>query len=1026
MVADARKIEHAIKRVRDQSSFLQEFLADALGWPIDRDVVRIEDIAYEWTEDELRAAGLNEKIVGGRAYQIVLPNNPWGIFIVEFKNPEVVNAGRGMTGVLRNILHGLTIKKRGSADPRLARFNSNNLLFICNHKYESYRFAHFKISDDSSTKPVMASFGWGPDDAQAVRTLCEFNLNSLAWPDREPSDQERWIATWGAAFDVEAVTRRFYEDYAKVFGRVEAAVKQSADLEKQDLRTFTQSLFNRLMFLRFIERKGWLRFEGQKGTRYLEAVMAAGPKGRTSIYRSRLRPLFFEGLSGERKEASDVYGAVPYLNGGLFEQADLDERVQDIPDEAVRSVIGAEGLFYRYNFTVEESTPLDVEVAVDPEMLGKVFEELVTGRHESGAYYTPRQVVSFMCRETLKGHLADRTSAPSASIKRLVDEHVVDGLNETHAQQIVQALDSIKAVDPACGSGAYLLGLLQELIAIRRSLQSEKLVTDPTFLYRLKLHTISNNLYGVDIDPLATEIAKLRLWLSLAVEADKPVPLPNLDFKIETGDSLLGPNPRQLPGLFRELIHDLAARLQEMKRQYLDARGQVKKKIKADIDRAEAELAKSMNVQLSKREVDWRIHFADVFGGNNGFDIVLANPPYVSALEFRRTRTDEEREAIRSRFEAATGAWDLYVPFFERGLQLLRDGGYLAYISPNKYLSASYAKSLRSLIRRTASFRQLVDLSRFPVFASASVYPVLTFLRSARDEAQIFCRLPQDLTQDSADPATFRLVTVAQHMLDLLPDQLWGFLLSDRLETLVRLLANTTTMVNVAEVSATTTAAEADEYGNHLRDDQAGRQFRIVNTGTLDPYEARWGAHQMTHKGRKLLHPTIEPRHLSANRRRLYGEPKVLFAKMGKCCEAFFDSEGQFGGLNINCISRPRGQWRLAFLCGYCNSSVFMFFYNQLFGALRMAGGYYQFQSPQLRAMPVPSASPAQQESIGRLVLTLQGTIADTPNSSPVQGLTDQIDQSFAELFGLTLTESRALGNEMPQVPVDEAAAIAE
>ena len=210
-------------------------------------------------------------------------------------------------------------------------------------------------------------------------------------------------------------------------------------------------------------------------------------------------------------------------------------------------MIGSHGLFYRYNFTVEESTPLDIEVAVDPEMLGKVFEELVTGRHESGSYYTPRPIVSFMCREALKGYLTSKTKASAEAIAALVDQATVGGLTEAHGRQILEALDSLKAVDPACGSGAYLLGLLHEMIRIYRLLYSEKLVKDRRSLYELKLRIISHNLYGVDIDPFATNIAMLRLWLSLEVEADEPLPLPNLDFKIETGDSLLGPDPQKFP-----------------------------------------------------------------------------------------------------------------------------------------------------------------------------------------------------------------------------------------------------------------------------------------------------------------------------------------------------------------------------------------------------------------------------------------------------------------------------------------------
>ena len=167
----------------------------------------------------------------------------------------------------------------------------------------------------------------------------------------------------------------------------------------------------------------------------------------------------------------------------------------DLPDEVFAGILADEhagGLFYRYNFTVEESTPLDIEVAVDPEMLGKVFEELVTGRHETGSYYTPRPVVSFMCREALKGYLSDKTKASPEASRCPVDRQDAGKLKETHAREILAALDDLKAVDPACGSGAYLLGLLQEMIVLYRLLYSEKLVKDARTLYDLKLRIISH------------------------------------------------------------------------------------------------------------------------------------------------------------------------------------------------------------------------------------------------------------------------------------------------------------------------------------------------------------------------------------------------------------------------------------------------------------------------------------------------------------------------------------------------------
>ncbi len=238
-----------------------------------------------------------------------------------------------------------------------------------------------------------------------------------------------------------------------------------------------------------------------------------------------------------------VFGSVPFLNGGLFEETDLDRRPGvTVPDGAVERVL--RGLFDRFNFTVMESTPFDIEVAVDPEMLGKVFEELVTGRHESGAYYTPRPVVSFMCREALKGFLEGRdVGLPPEAVARFVDEHDASGIPLASAPKVGAALDEATIVDPACGSGAYLLGMMQELVELQTALYNVR--ADDRSLYDLKLHIIQRNLYGVDNDEFAVNIAMLRMWLSLAIEyeGERPEPLPNLDFKVVRGDSLLGPDP---------------------------------------------------------------------------------------------------------------------------------------------------------------------------------------------------------------------------------------------------------------------------------------------------------------------------------------------------------------------------------------------------------------------------------------------------------------------------------------------------
>ena len=277
---------------------------------------------------------------------------------------------------------------------------------------------------------------------------------------------------------------------------------------------------------------------------------------------------------------------------------------------------GILALFERYNFTVSESTPLDIEVAVDPEMLGKVFEELVTGRHESGSYFTPRPVVSFMCREALKGYLS-RFEKDQAAIEAFVDRGDPSGLH--NPEGILQALKEVKVCDPACGSGAYMLGMMHELLRLRSALFKSDAKLDPKDMYQRKLEIIENNLYGVDLDPFAVNIAMLRLWLSLIVEfdGDAPPPLPNLDFKIGCGDSLTAPDP--LAGgddnMFVQRRNELANGIAALKGQFLNAHDFAsKKRLHEKIDKAEAELGEFVTGEdIPANAFDWRIKFCEVF-----------------------------------------------------------------------------------------------------------------------------------------------------------------------------------------------------------------------------------------------------------------------------------------------------------------------------------------------------------------------------------------------------------------------------
>ena len=526
------------------------------------------------------------------------------------------------------------------------------------------------------------------------------------------------------AFDVEAVTKAFFDEYKWVFDLAMEGVEGfgSGEDEEESKKLFVQTLFNRLMFIYFLSRKGWLTFRGDND--YLNALWRdyqAADSDDENFHIHRLTLLFFAGLNNPQSRDLSrnnpvLYakiGAPPFLNGGLFEKTDLDKRTGVVvPDGVIERVL--HDLFDRFNFTVMESTPFDIEVAVDPEMLGKVFEELVTGRHDTGSYYTPRPVVSFMCREALKGYLEGcDTGLAGEDVAAFVDGRDTSGVSLASAPKVAEALERVTVVDPACGSGAYLLGMMQELVDLRQALFN--VGVDARSLYDLKLHIIQRNLYGVDIDEFAVNIAMLRMWLSLVIEyeGDTPEPLPNLDFKVVKGDSLLGPDPSpdSYGDLFRHRAHAVAAQLADLKGRHMESTTD-KDALKEEIERVQDDLRDALaDTPAPSDAVDWRVEFAEVFD-RGGFDVAIGNPPYVESRNSRLT--DAQKDAYGRQ---VLGDWgsklprgsDLLIYFFTRSARLIHDGGQGCLITQNAWLSTDYGKAFQDFTIHRISFKRIVD-----------------------------------------------------------------------------------------------------------------------------------------------------------------------------------------------------------------------------------------------------------------------------------------------------------------------------
>ena len=386
---------------------------------------------------------------------------------------------------------------------------------------------------------------------------------------------------WQQQFSVERVTTKFYQEYAAVRDRIAKALLARnpdhpviASLSEEEARAWATRQMGRVLFLWFLQAKRWLGEPGGMGspTYLLNLWNRRTETQEGEYYRGILAPMFFDAMATGSSSQGEhpVLGFVPYLNGGLFRRNALEDRIDDegevsLPDEVFDPDADSEeeqeqtllGLLSRYRFTTRESTPDDQSVDPDPELLGRVFENLYQGdeRRNTGTYYTPREVVHFMCREVLDGYLRDETGVDQSTLDTLRQEAV--GSRDEHqplsnipTDALIDALETIRVCDPAVGSGAFLLGAIQEMVALRRGiLYSQRSYVEPHELYRMvsewKRRIIENSLYGVDINPEAVEICRLRLWLSMVLDMDEPPDpksdwaLPNLDFQILAGDSLV-------------------------------------------------------------------------------------------------------------------------------------------------------------------------------------------------------------------------------------------------------------------------------------------------------------------------------------------------------------------------------------------------------------------------------------------------------------------------------------------------------
>jgi len=667
----------------------------------------------------------------------------------------------------------------------LGRQNKDSALVSFYHdELEDWRFSYVKIFDqlrqdeDGTVKidsvkspPKRFSFLVGKNEPShtAQRQIVPILMNDRKNP---------MLTDIEEAFSVEAVTKEFFQKYQQLFldlrdsldtlSSRNSKTKDELESKKINKDDFSKKLLGQIVFLYFLQKKGWLGVDrgqewGSGSASFLRDKF--NERGDKNFFNDILEPLFYEALRHDRKEVDDYYTAfdckIPFLNGGLFDPINNYDWVNTdilLPNELFSSKSRAtrfnslvdEGngildVFDRYNFTIKEDEPLDREVAIDPEMLGKVFESLLGSveRKSKGTFYTPREVVRYMCQESLLNYFCTEfaDSIERDDFKELIkcseaSSGTADAGLTSHQKQLPEAvrenanlidqkLASIRICDPAVGSGAFMVGMMNEIVGIRDTLTHIIEEGDPIGrdIYNLKLGAIRNCLYGVDIDSGAVEIAKLRLWLSLVVdEEDRQsiLPLPNLDYKIIHGDSLF---MADVQDLFSFDLHELREKQSLFFQEDNPSEKQI---LKHRIDQ--------LTSAYTGKNFDLTIHFPEIFRGTSrkrgdGFDIVIGNPPYVQLQKMKGTAERERYE--QQDYVTYTKSGDIYCLFYERGIQIACERGVLCYITSNKWMKSTYGEKLRNFFVGYNPLR-LIDLGP-DVFETATVDTNIIFVQKRQN-----------------------------------------------------------------------------------------------------------------------------------------------------------------------------------------------------------------------------------------------------------------------------------------------------
>lgn len=926
-----------------------------------------------------------------------------GFFQYNISRGSVANKRVGLRNLVKSFINPIW----GEFDAALVVFDSGDhwrLSFICDIK-------------DEATSPKRYTYVFGSDDLLYRTPIERFNFLKKKGVSFE---------TLKAAFSVEALSDEFFDKYReqyadfiqyitgkrfvkvgskweeKMLGEPNVALMQAFNYNEKKIRDYVKKMMGRITFLHFLQRKGWMCGD----LNYMHN-MFENSAYKNDYLDSVLEPLFFGILNTkptEREILFTKYGwdksllaewkDIPYLNGGLFERDEEDEPKSRFPAEYFKRLFQ---FFSEYNFTIDENDPNDAEVGVDPEMLGKIFENLLEDNKDKGAFYTPKEIVRYMCQESLIAYLETNTSIAKDKIRQFVlsPEEGVKDIPENKKPKLLTALKEVKICDPAIGSGAFPMGLLNELLHCR-----EVLSGDHYDRAEIKKSIIQNNIYGVDIEKGAVDIARLRFWLSIVVDEETPSPLPNLDYKIMQGNSLIesfmGVDLSKLTyeKEYKEdkgeisLFDDEKNRLQKTVSHLLSSYYSC-----SDHDRKvtlQQEISDTINKQLEAQAYDpaildklktinlaennnfflWHTWFSDVFNRDDkeGFDIVIGNPPYVSAVNM--ARTGEEKLLYKQSYPEATGAYDMYVLFLLLGVKL--SSNIYCWIIPNKLLVADYAKKTLHKLKAECGLEKTIDVSVYDVFKNASVYPIIV--------------LGNKVSHEQFNSYFLNNYT------DLIDNRL------NKKESVEESNKVRLSLLGL-KVCSGATGFEAQKIKENICEIDNNHTIPFTVSGNMDRYVFNnTNVRYMKDKYSRAF--IYLDSNITESKQEMWKNPKIIIAGMTKKIEACYVDTPLAIGVGVYAIYDFAG-YNPFYILGILNSKSTTDFLTAEFSDKHLAGGYLAINKSTIEQFLFPKNVPADvQQHIADIAKSIHLAKKENPKSD-IATLESQIDSIVSHLHSI-------------------------